>query len=70
MKRVLIEKVHACNKMNFGGIVNEVNRAVLNPLFFFFYEKISHSQKAQIAQKAPKAHKAQRRIQTKAQKRK
>ena len=52
MKRILIEKVHACNKMNFGGIVNEVNRAVLNPLFFF-YEKISHAQKAQIAQKAP-----------------
>ena len=69
MKRILIEKVHACNKMNFGGIVNEVNRAVLNPLFFF-YEKISHAQKAQIAQKAPKVHKAQRRIQTKAQKRK
>ena len=41
--------------------VNEVIRAALNPLFFF-YEKIS--------QKAQKAQKAQRRIQIKAQKRK
>ena len=43
--------------------VNEVIRAVLNFLLFF-YENISH------ASKAPKAPKAQRRIQAKAQKRK
>ena len=41
--------------------INEVIRAVLKPLLFF-YEKISHAPEAQ---KAQKARKAQRRNQTK-----
>ena len=41
--------------------INEIIRAVLNSLFFFFYEKILH------IPKAPKAQKAQKRNQTKAQ---
>ena len=60
----MIKKIHACNKMNFSSNVNEVIRAILNPLFhffFFFYKKILH------APKAPKAPKAQRRNQAKAQ---
>ena len=36
--------------------MNEVVRTVLNPLLFF-YEKISHAQKAPKAQKAQKAQK-------------
>ena len=40
--------------------INEVIRAVLNPLFIFFYKKISH------APKAPKTPKAQRRNQARA----
>ena len=44
----------------FSSNVNEIIRVVLNSLFFF-YEKILH---------APKAPKAQRRNQAKAQKRK
>ena len=56
-KNVIIEKncndqkIHACNKVNFSSNINEVIRAVLNFLFFF-YEKISHAPKAK---KAPKA---------------
>ena len=41
--------------------INEIIRAVLNSLFFFFYEKILH------IPKTPKAQKAQKRNQTKAQ---
>ena len=41
--------------------INEIIRAVLNSLSFFFYEKILH------IPKAPKAQKAQKRNQTKAQ---
>ena len=44
--------------------VNEVIRAVLNSLLFFFYEKILHAPKAPKALNAPKA---QRRNQAKAQ---
>ena len=39
--------------------INEVIRAVLNPLLFF-YEKISHSPKAKKAQKALKGQKVQK----------
>ena len=39
------------NKFQTSSIVNEGIRAILN-LFFFFYKKISHAQKAQNAQKA------------------
>ena len=47
--------------------VNEVVRAVLNSLiFFFFYENFLHAPKAP---KVPKALKAQKRNQAKAQKR-
>ena len=56
MKRILIKKIHAFNKMNFSSNVNEVIRSVLNSLFF--YEKMLHT---------PKAPKAQRRNQAKAQ---
>ena len=46
--------------------INEVIRAVLNS--FFFYEKISHAQKAPKAQKSTKKHqKTQKRNQAKAQ---
>ena len=31
----MIQKIHACNRMNFSSNVNEVIRAVLNSLFFF-----------------------------------
>ena len=49
--------------------VNEVIRAVLNSLlFFFFYEKILHAPKAPKAPENTKKHqKAQRRNQAKAQ---
>ena len=55
-KIVIIKKSHACNKNNFDSNINEVIRPVLNFLLFF-YEKISHTQKAQKSQKAPKAQK-------------
>ena len=58
-KIVIIKKSHACNKNNFDSNINEVIRPVLNFLLFF-YEKISHTQKAQKSQKAPKAQKAQK----------
>ena len=63
-KIVIIKKSHACNKNNFDSNINEVIRPVLNFLLFF-YEKISHTQKAQKSQKAPKAQKAQKRNQAK-----
>ena len=51
----MIEKIHICNKMNFSSNINEVIRAVLNFLLFF-YEEISH---AQISTKKHKnAHKS------------
>ena len=59
---VLIEQ--DCNDWKFSSNVNEVIRAVLNFLLFF-YKKISHAPKAQ---KAPKVPKAQKRNQAKAQK--
>ena len=65
-KIVIIKKSHACNKNNFDSNINEVIRPVLNFLLFF-YEKISHTQKAQKSQKAPKAQKAQKRNQAKVQ---
>ena len=52
----MIKRNNTCKKINFSSNVNEVIRAVLNSLFF--YEKISH---------APKAPKAQRQNQAKAQ---
>ena len=63
-KIVIIKKSHSCNKNNFDSNINEVIRPVLNFLLFF-YEKISHTQKAQKSQKAPKAQKAQKRNQAK-----
>ena len=56
LKKNAIKKIHAFNKMNFSSNVNEVIRSVLKSLFF--YEKILHT---------PKAPKAQRRNQAKAQ---
>ena len=53
----MIKKFHACNKMNCSSSVNEVIRAVLNSLLFFFYKKISHAPKAPKASKAQKAQK-------------
>ena len=43
--------------MVYSSNINEVARAILNflLLLFFFYEKISHAQKALKAVKAPKA---------------
>ena len=36
MKKIaIIEKIHACNKMNFSSNIYEVIRAVLNVLLFF-----------------------------------
>ena len=43
----LQKKIHVSNKMNLSSNVNDSIRAVL-----FFYKKISHTQKAQKAQKA------------------
>ena len=54
MKKIVIENISACNKIDFSSNVNEVIRAV------FFYKKISH------VPKAPKAPKAQKRDQAKA----
>ena len=48
---LVVIQARSCN-------VNEVIRVVLNPLFFFFYEKILHT---------PEAPKTQRRKQAKAQ---
>ena len=33
-KKIVIKKIHACNRMNFSSNVNEVIKAVLNSLFF------------------------------------
>ena len=44
-----------CDNWKFSSNINEVISAVLNFLYIFFYEKISHTPKAQ---KAPKALKA------------
>ena len=56
----MIEKIHICNKMNFSSNINEVIRAVLNFLLFF-YEEISHAQistkKHKNVQKSTKKHK-------------
>ena len=41
-----------------SSIINEVIRAVLNLLFFFFYEKILHAPKAPKAPKSLNAQKA------------
>ena len=46
--------------------INEVIRAALNSLFFF-YKKISHAPKAPKAQKAQKVQKVQKRNQAKVQ---
>ena len=43
-----------CDNWKFSSNINEVIKAVLNFLIFF-YEKISHAQKALKALKAPKA---------------
>ena len=58
--KIVIKKNHAFIKMNFSSNVNELIRSVLNS-FFFFDEKILHTPKV------PKAPKAQRRNQAKAQ---
>ena len=56
----MIEKIHICNKMNFSSNINEVIRAVLNFLLFF-YEEVSHAQistkKHKNAQKSTKTYK-------------
>ena len=39
MKKIVIKKIHACNKMNFSSNLNAVIRAILNPLFHFFFTK-------------------------------
>ena len=65
-KIVIIKKSHACNKNSFDSNINEVIRPVLN-LLLFFYEKISHTKKAQKSQEAQKAQKAQKRNQAKVQ---
>ena len=53
LKKIVIKKIHACNKMNFSSNVNEVIRSVLNSLFLFIFfdEKILHTQKAPKAQR-------------------
>ena len=48
-----------CLLVSQSSNVNEVIRAVLNSLFFFFYKKISHASKAPKAPKAPKSTKTQ-----------
>ena len=50
-KKIVIKKIHACNRMNFSSNVNEVIKADLNS---FSYEKILHTPKAP---KPPKAQK-------------
>ena len=50
MKRIVIKKNSCLEIDKFSSNTNEAIRAVLNPLLFF-YEKISHAQKAQKAQK-------------------
>ena len=52
---------------NLSSNINEVIRAVLNPLLFF-YEKILHSPKHQKHKKALNASTAQKKKQTKAPK--
>ena len=62
----MIKKIHACNKMNFSSNINEVIRAVLNFLLFF-YEEISHAQisikKHKKAQKSTKTYKKAPKVQ-------
>ena len=60
IKKDCDEKIHACNKIKFRSNINEVIKAVLNFLFFF-YEKILH------APKAPKSTKRHKDNQAKAQ---
>ena len=55
-KKIVIKKLHACNKINFSSKINEVIRTILNPLFF--YENISHAQKTPKALKSTKTHKS------------
>ena len=50
--------------------INEVIRAVLNSLFFFFYEKILHAPKSTKSTKSIKSIKRYKDTQAKAQKRK
>ena len=58
-----------CDNQKFSSNINEVIRAVLN-LLLFFYEKISHAQAAQKALKTPKAPKALKDTKTLRQKQK
>ena len=51
----MIKKIHACNEINFSSNINEVIKAVLNPIL---YEKILHAPKELKGQKALKALKA------------
>ena len=53
----MIKKIHTCNKINFSSNINEVIRAVLNSLIFFFTKKFRMYQKAQKAQKRNQVNK-------------
>ena len=43
LKKIVIKKIHACNKINFSSNINEVIRTVLNFLLFFMIR--SHKRK-------------------------
>ena len=68
-KRIVIKKIHACNRINFSSNVIVVIRPILN--FFFFLQKdFTHTKstkKYKKALKALKAPKAQRHNQVKEQ---
>ena len=48
LKKIVIKKIHACNKINFSSNINEVIRTVLNFLLFFFMKRFQKHKKAQI----------------------
>ena len=63
-KKIVIKKIHACNKMNFSSNINEVIRAVLNSLIFFLQKDFACTKKHKKHQKHQKAPKAQKSTKT------
>ena len=66
----MIKRIHACNKIKFSSIINEVMRAVLNFLFFIFLPKDFAHTKRTKSTKSTKSTKRHKDTQAKAQKRK
>ena len=68
MKKIVIKKIHACNKMNFSSNINEVIRAVLNSRTDQKHQKHQKYQKYQKRKKHKNATKQKYKTQISEQK--